>query len=159
MTIPLITLAVTFTVYLVFIELRFGNKLDSISKSFYLLQKTKEGGYFRVFCLMLTASLIVIGGETDLGWFFGSAFGAAFVGTATTYYDRVTKPVHFGGAVMLILFAGIGLAFLGAWWVLVALAGGLAITILLVIAKKLERPVYFYELYAFIILMIGFLTI
>ncbi len=90
------------------------------------------------------------GGVYDSGWFFFSGAGAAFVGAATHYMKDLTGKVHFAGAGALILFAAIGLAFMGQFISLIVLAASL---IILLLVRKWKRRVYIYEIIAFIVII------
>lgn len=130
----------------------------SISDTFYLLNRgvNKHGGYFRLLMLVLTGVmwLMAIVTEHDSSWLFAlSGAGAAFVGVATEFKDKVTNTAHFFGAGVLIGCAVLGELFVFKQaWPLIIMAATLP-----VLLTRLPNKVYWYEILAFIVIITGIL--
>lgn len=109
--------ALTFVIYVGFLLIRFGKPLPSISDSWYELPKGWNN-LFTLFCWILGGCMLGQGsGDTPL--FFLSGAGLFFVGTATAFKwsGAHTNYVHYGGAVVGILCALVGLGIeWGLWW-------------------------------------------
>jgi hypothetical protein len=112
-------LATGYFLYNYLIYKKYGN-LNSVSASYYQLQKTRKGGYFQAFIIFLFACLLAIAGHSNHtgSWaFFLAAAGGAFVYAASNYnQDKITELVHISGAGTLIVSSllGVGLVY-GSW--------------------------------------------
>jgi hypothetical protein len=113
--------ALIFVLYVGFLLYKFKKPLPSISDSWYELPKNWNN-LFTLFTWSLGFCMIFQGtNETPL--FFLSGTGLLFVGTATAFKwtGAHTNLVHYGGAVVGILGAlvGLGVEF-GLWWPLLS---------------------------------------
>ena len=160
MKVTLIVLSVGFVLYVLWIALQFGIR-KSISESYYVLEKTGHGYYFTFFMWFITGCLIAVivnlGTDVSGAWsFFVAAIGAAFVGAATMYLQRMSGIVHFTGAVTLIFMSllGIGLVF-GNWHPMYFM--GAIIINMIVFGKVIRIPnvIYWIEIVSFIAIITG----
>ena len=96
---------VVFLLYVGFIIKRYG-VLPSISDSWYVLPLSQQF-LFTLFTWGLGIPMLLYGNI----WFFLSGAGLSFVGAATAFKSKIglTKEVHYGGALVGILGALIGI--------------------------------------------------
>ena len=106
MNMLLLIQAVVFISYVGLIIKRYGI-LPSISDSWYSLPQS-ENALFTLFTWGLGIPMLFYGNV----WFFLSGTGLAFVGAATRFKMTLglTKEIHYGGAVVGIFSALIGIA-------------------------------------------------
>jgi hypothetical protein len=156
-----------FLAYLTLVYWKFGD-IGSISNSYYQFQKKHKAGLlFTLFMMFIAGCLIAIMGFVQgqyAGVFFGGAAGALFTGFAAEYKKKMTGTVHFVGASSLIIFTAVGLGLnYNSWWPLIQLAIGLCIFVFLERATERTKQmilndVYWYEVFAFVVLIIGLIA-
>jgi len=98
-----------FITYIIFLLIKFGKPLPSISDSWYQL-KGLEKSLFTWFCWSLGFLMFFqTNGNSPL--FFISGAGICFVGVATMFKsdDKITRIIHSVGAIVCIVAAFIGL--------------------------------------------------
>lgn len=152
-------LIAVFVVYLVSFRLYTKSTFPSISSSYYALESTKKGMGVLFTVFMWSVGVLIIGYTAllDSIWFFFSATGAFFTGTAARYYDRVTRPVHFIGASLIYLGGVMGTIFdlhtyLSLYLILVC-------TIIAVsLSKVIKNVLYWWEVAGFVSIILGILT-
>ncbi len=140
--------AVIFLAYIFFIAKKYGEIPHSISDSWYFLSK-KERWLFTAFCWSI-GLLMPFQGETD--WFIISGAGLCFVGAAVEY-KTVVPYIHYIGATVCIVFAFLGLLFE------FGMVYPLAIFALISAIHGLfgNKPIWWIEIYAFVIIIASFL--
>lgn len=130
---------------------------DSISQTWYLLNRgnNKHGVYFQFLLLVLGAFLWAMYPITTHEYsylFILAGMGAVFVGMATKFKDKIEGIAHYGGAIILIFGTALAQYFVfGHTFPLSLLGIGLPILI-----SNLPHRIYWYEVYAFAVLMVDF---
>lgn len=165
MTVTLIVLTAGFILYNLWIYILFGIK-NSVSESYYELEKTKHGYFFTFFMWFIAGCIISIMmhiGSLDLksDWmFFMSASGAAFTGAATMYKRKLSKTVHFTGAASLIVFSLLGIGLNFSNWI-PSILTLILLLFLTLFARKLniKNVIYWFEIIVFFIIIVGFYTL
>ena len=86
--------------------------------------------------------------------FFLAGSGAAFVGIAATFYEKITRTAHFAGASMLILMSLIGIGVVYGNWTPSYL---MVITTLFfyLIRNREFKVIYWFEIAAFVFIIAG----
>ncbi len=145
-----ILIGVIFIGYQVYIYIKYGI-LSSVSASYYKLREDGNKWLFIVFMVFLAVGLWLIASLNPhpMAWtFYLAGSGAAFVGIAAKYRDKMDEWVHIGGTYTLIFFSllGLGLVF-GLWWPTYSLIGSSAILVLL--KNKINNYGYWSEELAF----------
>lgn len=98
---------VVFVGYLIYITIREGKILPSISDSYYDAGPKAEI-IFTLWCFVL--GFIIMSFEATTPFFALGGSGLLFVGAAAMFRDLgLTKAVHFGGALLCIISAFFGL--------------------------------------------------
>lgn len=128
-----------------------GKSLHSISDSWYILKPHKQHHLFTIYCFLMAIGLVFLSNLHEL--FFLSGVGFGFVGTATQFKNTswYIDEIHYGGAVV-----GIGSALLGLWSILsplplILFLGG---SILLYLGnKEKDRYIFWIEIYAITIIL------
>jgi len=142
--------ALIFIAYVTFLLIKFKGPLYSISESWYKL------GYplrilFNLFCLVLGITMTFYDQSI---FFFFSGVGLSAVGVASWSQssEKLTRYIHFTGAISGMLFAliGIGLG-MGDWvplsiWVLGAI---------FMLLFKIKNNFWWIEILAFVTIIIG----
>ncbi len=151
MSILTIIQLVVFLLYVGFIIKRYG-VLPSISDSWYVLP-LRQQFLFTLFTWGIGIPMLLYGNV----WFFLSGSGLSFVGAATAFKDKIglTKEFHYGGAVLGILGALIGIAveytnYLPLIWFIF-----LAISIQVSYMKK---KIWWQEIVAFLLILFGIIA-
>lgn len=142
---------IIFLLYVGMVVARYG-VIHSISQSWYELPRT-DRWMFTTFLWLLSISTAMYGGPL----FFISAVGFGFVGAATMFNsDTTTKLTHYAGAGIGILFAFLGLTFT---FNLPIFIGIYAASLIGMVFAKVRHVIWWIEVVAFLILMIGFFSI
>lgn len=119
---------ITFTAYVACMIALFGVPA-SISETYYLLDRKRRGlGWlFTGFCWLVAGALLPpwLDMTPDTYRFvpFLAAAGLMFVGAAPQFKVSLSGPVHFIGAGVCCVFAGLWVILSGAWWMLPATYG------------------------------------
>jgi hypothetical protein len=147
----------TFIVYVIFIMIMFKGPLPSISDSWYRL-KDKGGVWYSLFtwfCYILGISMFF---QTDFTspFFFVSGAGLTFVGVATMFKsdDYWTPKIHFGGAILGIIGALMGLGIERVMWVPTIIWATGSLTM---IPLKVKNLTWWIEVLAFVCIGVGLL--
>lgn len=115
-TLLLLTLlqTIVFTGYITFLLYKFKQPLPSISQSWYELKPTKQQYLFNWFTGLLGLFTLMQGGLL----FLLSGVSLMYVGIASEFKRTYTleDEIHYGGAVMGILFSLLGLWHWGLIW-------------------------------------------
>lgn len=147
---------IIFITYISFLLIKFKKVLPSISDSWYML-KTPTNSLFTLFCFSigLLMPFHILGYYPFL--FFLSGAGLCFTGAATMFKDnKLTKKVHYIGAVFCILFAFLGIGFEYNYWL------PLILYLISVILSKLfnvNNFIWWIEIYAFVFIVLGLLIV
>lgn len=119
---------IVFLVYLAGVYVYFGVPA-SISDTYYKLEKRKKGAgwLFTAMCWAVAGTLLPAWLDMTSDVYQFSAFlacaGLLFVGAAPQFKLSLTGPVHFAGAGVCCVFAGLWVILSGAWWMLPATYG------------------------------------
>ena len=143
--------ALIFVIYVAFLYSQFGKPLPSISQSWYDLPKPKNN-LFTLFCWSIGIAMIFQGGNA---WFFMSGAGLCFVGAATTFLSKAANAniVHYLGAAIGIGCALFGLGFqYGIYFPLLVFTLG---TALIMLIPKVNNKIWWVEILAFVVIVIG----
>lgn len=98
----------------------------SISDTYYLLERKRRGlGWlFTAFCWGVAFTLLPawldMTPDVYQAFPFLAAAGLMFVGAAPQFKLPLTGPVHYGGAAVCCIAAGVWVGLCGAWWTLPA---------------------------------------
>ena len=135
---------VTFIIYLIFIELKFG-PLPSISESAYKYSTSSGRLWFSLFCAIL--------GVTQMAEFsslyFLSGAGFIFTGATIDFKEDLPKKVHYSGAASGIIFAFIQLFIDGLWFT------AIPIVICIIACYRKSRMIYWVEVVSAIMIIVG----
>lgn len=137
-------MVVVFCTYVTCIGLKYGI-LPSISESYYVLPKNYKP-LFTLFCWAFAFPAIILG-STPLMFFAGA--GICFVGAAAAFKEKMTKEVHYGGAMVGIICSqlSIGLDFhfyyINAFFIITA-------ALIILLKKYLSNTTWWIEIDAFI---------
>lgn len=151
-----IVMAVVFILYVLWIALMFGIK-KSISESYYVLEKSGHGYLFTLFMVFLMICLMSVASLTghEYSWsFFIAGSGAAFVGLAATFYNKITRTAHFFGAVIMIVMSLLGIGLVYHNWVPTYLLGITLISFYSLRSKEF-KVIYWFEIAAFVFIIVG----
>ena len=146
--------ALIFITYIAFLYSQFGKPLPSISQSWYDLPRPMNN-LFTLFCWSIGIAMIFQGGNA---WFFMSGAGLCFVGAATTFLSKAANAniVHYLGAAVGIGCALFGLGFqYGIYFPLLVFILG---TALIMIVPKINNKIWWVEILAFVVIVLGFYT-
>lgn len=119
---------VIFAAYVITMIVLFGVPA-SISETYYLLEREGRGlGWlFTAFCWGVSFTLLPAWLDMTPEAYrfvpFLAAAGLLFVGAAPQFKVSLSGPVHFVGAGVCCVFAGLWVALSGAWWMLPATYG------------------------------------
>jgi len=142
--------AAVFILYILFLRVKFGYSLDSISSSWYMLEG-RSRFIFTFFCWVIGTLMLFQGGVL----FILSGAGLCFVGTAVDYAGHGVDLIHYTGAVIGITFAFLGLAFeYNLIWPSVAFLIASAIHL----KAGWQAPIWWIEIYAFLLIVAGFIV-
>lgn len=152
MTLTLIQ-SLIFISYVTFLWIRFKGPLPSISESWYALGSPLNI-LFTFFCWALAFTMCF---RTTDGWgglYFLSGAGFGLVGAATMFKYPDVRPYHFGGAMV-----GIMSALLGIWLVEGESLPFIiwAITSIFFLGFNLKNKMWWIEIAAFVAIIYGFL--
>lgn len=147
-----LVMAAVFLSYVTYIVQQFG-WLPSISESYYNLPR-KHQWMFTIFCWGFAIPAILAG---DSVLMFVAGVGIAFVGAASSFKEKMTKTVHFSGAI-------VGIAASQAWIIIEYAPNKLAtipisIMILMFVFKNKIKNSHDEETYFFWIEIVAFLSI
>jgi len=146
--------ALIFVSYVTFLLIKFKGPLPSISESWYRL------GYplrilFNLFCLSLGV-LMTLHEESILFFFSGAGLSLVGIASWSQSAEKLTRVIHFGGALCAIVFGLLGVGFgLGNF---VPLSIWLLSSIFIVLFK-IKNHFWWMEIIAFITIIVGLLNI
>lgn len=146
--------ALVFTLYVLFITIKFKKILPSISESWYELQSLGGVWYslFSWFMVLIGFPMVFHTNGQYPSLFFLSAAGLCLVGVATMFKlnKSIEQRLHIAGATIGILSASVGLALeRNAWIPLVV--GGASVGIMSLI--KVKNKIWWLEIISFLIIM------
>ena len=101
--------AMIFIAYIAFLLIKFKRIWPSISDSWYEL-KGLQKSLFTLFCWSI-GFLMFFQTDGSTGFFFLSGAGLCFTGAAAMFREKMTKTVHFAGAIASVLGAFMALYF------------------------------------------------
>lgn len=155
---------IIFLTYIIFIVNKFGI-IHSISESWYKLED-KLKPLFTFFCWGIGFPMIwqmksMLTGVMELSdiFFFLSLIGFIFVGAAAMFKSKgaYTNIIHYAGSVVGIFSALIGLGIQYNLWILLYIGIPLGVIILLLskFTSKIKHPIFWLEILASIVILIG----
>lgn len=147
-TLITVLLFTIFIAYAVYIEIKTNFRLGSISESYYELD---QKWLFQLWTFTMAGLLMWLAGVVNSGLLFAGASGFCFVGAAAAYKRKVTDVAHYTGALMIIIPSIIYVSLQVHWYFVVALA----LSTIAIIFMPIKRKVYWIEIAAFILIMLG----
>jgi len=146
--------ALIFVAYVTFLLIKFKGPLHSISESWYKL-KYPLRILFNLFCLVLGITMTLYDQSI---FFFFSGVGLTAVGVASWSQssEKLTRYIHFGGAISGMLFALLGVGFGGADWLPLSVW---AIGSIFMLLFKIKNNFWWIEILAFVTIIIGLLNL
>lgn len=142
-TILFISMIVVFVGYVSYIWNKYG-VLESISESYYRLPDNQKI-LFTLFCWLFAIPAIILGNTALM---FVAGGGIAFVGAAAQFKQDMTKSVHYGGAIIGILFSQLSI-FFDFHMLYVNIISLIITSILFIFHKKCINYFWWIELTAF----------
>jgi len=144
---------ILFPIYTLYILWRNNWKvLHSISDSWYILKERNKNEeiLFTLFTYLLGIGLLLQSYKSPL--FFFGGMGLFWVGTQTQFREKSIKgTIHYVGAVLAIVLSLIGLVLNGVYFPLLIMCIGT----LLMYYTKIKNFIFWVEILAFIIIIIG----
>lgn len=147
---PTITIiqALVFIAYIAFLLIKFKRVWPSISDSWYEL-KGLQKSLFTLFCWSI-GFLMFFQTDGTTGFFFLSGAGLCFTGAAAMFKERITKLVHFAGAIASVLGA-----FMALYFERGLIAPFVMFAFIVIFIYRIQNCVWWIEISAFICIVYG----